>query len=72
LPEIEGDQSPPTNHCAGEHLRINVAYESLGGDIVKVMTEPEQRSDSDNLMFVERELHVGVGGRTSCLASHAP
>ena len=72
--QVAGDQGARVRDGGGEHVGVGPALEALGGDGVDVVAEGGKRVlGGDGDVLVEFEPHgLGVSGRISCLASHAP
>lgn len=72
--EVAGDDSALVGDGGGEHVRVGPAGEVLIEDGLDVVAESDERVlGGDGDVLVELEPHgLGVSGRISCLASHAP
>jgi hypothetical protein len=72
--EVAGDKRPVIGDRGGEHVGVGAAGQILVGDGVDLVAASNERVlGRDGDVLVEFEPHVlGVSGRISCLASHAP
>lgn len=72
--EVAGHQSALVGDRGSEHVGVGLAGEVLFEDGVDVVAESDERVlGGDGDVLVELEPHgLGVSGRISCLASHAP